>query len=145
MGSALRFHAVVCDKQVLVRREMDQRGLEPGYRYQPDRIYDGLIQTLFSGFHRLADTYEVCVARRGARDRNEAIRIAIEDAERDFQEQFGFARGASAAWRILISSPQQTVCLQAADYCLWALQRFYEGRLHGTTGERIREDRFLKL
>ena|GEM_PF-2698156 len=112
---------------------------------QPDTIYDGLIRSLFSKFHRLADRYEVCVAKRGAKDRNQAIRAAIEHAERDFEQKFGFSRGGGDAWDIVISNPKETVCLQAVDYFLWAAQRFYEARRHPTTGEEIREDRYLKL
>ena len=77
-GSALRFHAVVCDKQALLKSEMERRTQDPRYRYQPDTIYDGLIRSLCSKFHRLADRYEICVAKRGAKDRNQAIRAAIE-------------------------------------------------------------------
>ncbi|MCI0390435.1 MAG: DUF3800 domain-containing protein [Acidobacteria bacterium] len=144
-GSALRFHAVVCDKQALLKSEMERRAQDPRYRYQPDTIYDGLIRSLFSKFHRLADRYEVCVAKRGAKDRNQAIRAAIEHAERDFEQKFGFSRGGHDAWSIVISNPKETVCLQAVDYFLWALQRFYEVRRHPRTGEEIREDRYLNL
>jgi hypothetical protein len=36
--------------------------------------------------------------------------------------------------------------LQAVDYFLWALQRFYEQRFHPATGEKLtREDRYLNL
>ncbi len=144
-GSALRFHAVVCDKQALLKLETARRAQDARYRYQPDAIYDGLIRSLCSKFHRLADRYEVCVAKRGAKDRNQAIRAAIEHAERDFEQKFGFSRGGGEAWDIIISNPKETACLQAVDYFLWVVQRFYEVRRHPTTGEEIREDRYLKL
>jgi len=144
-GKALRFHAVVCDKLALLNRETEQRQQNPAYRYQPDSIYDGLIRSLFSKFHRLADRYEVCVAKRGSKDRNHAIHSAIEHAERDFEQKFGISRGGKEVWQIIISNPRETVCLQAADYFLWALQRFYEVRRHVETNEEIREDRFLNM
>ncbi len=144
-GQALRFHAVVCDKQVLLQHEIDHRQANSAYRYQPDMIYDGLIRSLFSKFHRMADSYEVCIAKRGAKDRNHAIQAAIIHAEQDFVAKFGFSRGAQENWNITISNPRETACLQAADYFLWALQRFYEPRLHPKTGEPLREERFLKL
>ncbi len=78
-------------------------------------------------------------------DLNQAIRTAIEQAERDFEQKFGFSRGGNDAWEIIISNPKETVCLQAVDYFLWAVQRFYEVRRHPTTGEEIREDRYLKM
>jgi hypothetical protein len=42
-----------------------------------------------------------------------------------------------------ISNPETTGCLQAVDYFLWALQRFYEPQVHSATGEVTRQDRFL--
>jgi hypothetical protein len=35
------------------------------------------------------------------------------------------------------------VCLQAVDYFLWALQRFYEPQVHPVTAEVTRQKRFL--
>lgn len=102
------------------------------------------ICSLFSKFHRLAERYEVCVAKRGAKDRNQAIRAAIEHAERDFEQTFGFSRGGGEAWDIVISNPKETVCLQAVDYFLWAVQRFYEVRRHPVTGEEIRRGQVLE-
>lgn len=144
-GKTLRFHAVVCDKLALLNRETQQRQQNPRYRYQPDSVYDSLIRSLFAKFHRLADRYEVCIAKRGSKDRNLALQSAIEQAERDFVQRFGFSRGGKDARRITISNPQKTVCLQAADYFLWAVQRFYEVRRHPQTSEEIREDRFLNM
>ena len=37
------------------------------------------------------------------------------------------------------------MCLQAVDYVLWAVQRFYEVRRHEVTGQSLREERFLRL
>lgn len=145
LGKAVRFHAVVCDKKALLKEELERRSQDPRYRYQPDTIYDGLIRSLCSKFHGVASRYEICVAKRGAKDRNQAIRTAIEHAERDFEENFGFSRGGGDAWGITISNPKVTVCLQAVDYFLWAVQRFYEARPHQVTGELMREDRYLKM
>jgi hypothetical protein len=144
-GPALRFHAVVCDKQALLRKEIELRAKDSAHRYQPDRIYDGLIRSLFSKLHRLADRYDVCIAKRGAKNRSHAIQAAIEHAERDFEKRYGFSRGGGKVWTINISIPKKTACLQAADYFLWAVQRFYEIRRHPMTGEEIREDRYLKM
>lgn len=96
-------------------------------------------------FHRLADRYEVYIAKRGNKDRNQAIRTALQSAEREFEQKFGMSRGGDDAWNIVISDPKQTTCLQAVDYFLWAVQRFYEVRVHAETGEEVREDRFLNM
>lgn len=124
MGEDLRFHAVVADKMVLACNEMKRRDTDPKARYQENSVYDGLIRELYAKFHRLADEYYICIAQRGKSDLNKALRQAIEHAEKDFESKFGFGRNAD--WHINVSNPNKTVCLQAVDYYLWALQRFYE-------------------
>ncbi len=124
MDTDLRFHAVVADKMVIASREIKRREQDPKARYQENSVYDGLIRELYSKFHRIADEYHIWIARRGQSDRNKALREAIEHAERDFVSKFGFSRNAD--WHINVSDPNTTVCLQAVDYFLWAVQRFYE-------------------
>ncbi len=74
----------------------------------------------------MADSYLLRIAKRGNKDRNKAIRTALENAESEFETRFGVSRGGIDAWEVKITDPQQVICLQAADYFLWALQRFYE-------------------
>lgn len=124
MKSSLRFHAVVADKMILVNRETQRRDTDSQARYEENSVYDGLIRDLYGKFHRIADEYHIWIARRGKSDRNKALRTAIEHAERDFERNFGFGRNAE--WHINVSDPNETVCLQAVDYFLWAVQRFYE-------------------
>lgn len=142
-GAALRFRAVVCDKQAILQREKASRDADPGYRYNPDHLYDELARTLFGKFSRMADSYRLWIAKRGARDRNAALRRAVEHAEKDFAEAFGFSRGGVDHWTTTVTNPRDTICLQATDYFLWALQRFYEPRKHPETGNETHEDRYL--
>jgi len=142
-GKALRFRAVVCDKQVILAREQARRASEPAYRYNPDALYDELARALFGRFSRVADVYRLCVAKRGNKIRNAALRTALEQGERDFTDAFGFSRGGIEHWQVAITNSRETVCLQAADYFLWALQRFYEPRVNPETGKVIHEDRYL--
>lgn len=144
-GDTLRFYAVVCDKERILQDVLLRNKKELDYRYQHNELYDGLMRSLFGKFHRLADEYEVCVARRGQSDRNEAIRAAIDHAERDFTAKFGFGRGGKDAWRMRVSTPKSDACLQAADYFLWAVQRVYELRDSKEGGLPQRDERFLKL
>lgn len=109
---------------VIAARELKRRDSDPKARYQENSVYDGLIRDLYGKFHRLADEFHICIARRGQSDRNKALKEAIEHAERDFESKFGFARNAE--WHISVSDPNTTVCLQAVDYFLWAVQRFYK-------------------
>lgn len=128
----VRFHAVIADKQIIARDEIKRRISAPKARYDQNSLYDGLIRELYSKFHGMADEYHVCIARRGKSDRTSALKQALDHAENDFENKFGFRRGN---WNITVSTPEQTACLQAVDYFLWALQRFYERR----------ESRFLDL
>lgn len=50
-----------------------------------------------------------------------------------FEGRFGFRHPGRQT--VVSSTPAETACLQAVDYFLWALQRFYERK----------EDRFLEL
>lgn len=144
-AAALRFHAVVCDKEQVVQDVLLRNQTKPDYRYQHNELYDGLMRSLFGKFHRLADTYEVCIARRGQSDRNEALRTALDHAEHDFAAKYGFGRGGDDAWHMRVSTPKSDPCLQAVDYFLWAVQRFYEPRNDSETGLPKHEERFLKL
>ncbi len=128
------------------------RAAEPRYRFNENSVYDALMRELFGKLHRLADRYEVCVAKRGNSPRNEAIKAALSHAETDFEKNFGFRRSQPDAWTITVQLSNDNPCLQAADYFLWALQRFYEVKYNASTrqpqvdastGLAIREDRFL--
>jgi len=151
-GDQLRFYAVVCDKFKLHQAEAARRAAQPGYRFNENSVYDFLMRELFGKFHRLADRYEVCVARRGNSTRNDAIKTALAHAEADFEKRFGFRRSLPDAWTVIVQPSKDNPCLQAADYFLWALQRFYEIKWNAATkqpqldsksGLVIREDRFL--
>jgi hypothetical protein len=148
-GDQLRFYAVVCDKFKLQEVEAAKRAVQPGYRFNENSVYDFLMRELFGKFHRLADRYEVCVAKRGNSTRNEAMKTALAHAEADFVGKFGFSRSQH---EITVQQSKENPCLQAVDYFLWALQRFYEVKrnaatkqpqLDSKTGLVIREDRFL--
>ncbi len=133
-GDNLRFHAVVADKRIVAAEALACRESDPKARYNPNSLYNELICSLFSKLHTLSDSesYKVCIAKREKKSRTQSMRQAIEHAENDFESKFGFRRGT---WHIDVSNPERTNCLQAVDYFLWVVQRFYERK----------EDRFLKL
>jgi hypothetical protein len=129
----LRFYAVVRDKQDLVTYVQQKNKQDATYRYRQDEQYDWLVKELFRKLHHMADEVRIYFAKRGTRSRNAAFRIAIEEAAKSFERSFGFAHPATNV--IFSSTPPTCVSLQAVDYYLWALQRFYERR----------EDRYLEL
>jgi len=129
----LRFYAVVRDKRVLATEVQQRNQQESGYRYREDEQYDQLVAELFRQPHHVADEANVCFAKRGNTSRNAALKLALLQAEADFERSFGFSHPAKT--NVVSSTPASSAGLQAADYCLWALQRLYERR----------EDRFLEL
>ena len=129
----VRFYAVVRNKRDLVTFVQQQNEREASYRYNQNDQYDLLVKELFCKFHHMADQVNICFAKRGNKSRNLALRQALEKAERAFAEDFGFTHPASND--IMSSTPPKSSCLQAVDYYLWALQRFYERG----------EERFLEM
>ena len=151
-GPKIRFHAVVADKQANARVEQAKRAANAKYRYRPDSLYYQLTGELFSGMHRFADEHRLCVAKRGNKERNEALKAALAEADARFADRFGLRRPGE--WTITVSDPIRHVCLQATDYFLWAVQRFYEARFDPATKQPLldkapglpaREDRYLNL
>ncbi len=129
----LRFYAVVRDKRDLVIYVQQQNDRDPSYRYSQNEQYDLLVKELFRKLHHMADDVNICFAKRGNKPRNDAFRTALEQAGEAFKRSFGFAHPARN--NVISSTPAKCVGLQAADYYLWALQRFYERK----------EGRFLEL
>jgi len=86
--------------------------------------YNLLVKELFSKPHHMADEVHICFAKRGNKSRNAAFRSALQQAATAFASSFGFAHPATND--VHSSTPPKCVSLQAVDYYLWALQRFYE-------------------
>jgi hypothetical protein len=74
--------------------------------------------------HRFGQTADVIFAKRGSKPRLQAFSDAVADAEKAFASDFDLPRGKVAS--ITASEPKNYAGLQAVDYFLWALQRFYE-------------------
>lgn len=130
---AMRFFAVVRDKQAVVAYVRQRNEREAGYRYSPNELYDSLVSRLFKDRLHKDDGYRVHFARRGSSDRTAALRGALERARNNFTRSWGIL--SDAPIDAVPATPQQCAGLQASDYFLWALQRLYERR----------EDRYLKL
>lgn len=133
MNHEVRFHAVIRDKQELLSHAKQQRKKDPKFRYKPDGLYDYLVKELFKGGWYKGDHFTITFAERGNKGRTGALKNALDEASKEFEQGFGFSNKAEVM--IISSSPPKTPGLQAVDYFLWALQRFYERR----------EDRFLEL
>ena len=131
----LRFFAIVADKCAILNEYVRQKNLrDPNYRYHPNELYDYLIRRLFRDrFTKEADYYLI-FARRGSRDRTQALRTAIHQALRRYQERWHRDLPPMTV-SIHTGTPAQYGGLQAVDYFLWGLQRLYERG----------EERFVRL
>lgn len=140
-GDCLRFHAVVRDKIKLTAYEVQRREKNPKYRYRPNDLYDGLVRELFRSHHFFrANCFCVRFSQRGASDRTNAFQVAIQKAVGDFELDSGVKNTAD----IVITSGAPVGCggLQAVDYFMWALQRFYE---YEGTDKQDGESRYVRM
>jgi len=133
LNHSVRFYAVVRNKHDLVSYVHQQNERDTSYRYSQNEQYDTLVRELFRNLHRAADETQICFAKRGTKPRNQAMHTALEQAETTFEKEFGFRRNTKH--NIRSSTPPQSTGLQAVDYYLWALQRFYERK----------EERYIEL
>lgn len=120
----VRFFAVVRDKQRIAALVRERNLHAPTYRYHPNQLYDRCVSRLFKQRLHQESAYSICFAKRGVKPRTEALSAALLHARQNFRSSN--PGNAQPPIEILPSEPRQSVCLQAADYLLWALQRLYE-------------------
>lgn len=122
----LRFSAVVKDKLVLLQDVERRNADEPGYRYKADghELYDALCAQLFGRFGQFGVEREVTFAVRGSKPRTAVLKAVLDGIDSGFEADFGFAPHGHTT--VHSTFPSKSAGLQACDYLLWALQRFYE-------------------
>lgn len=122
--TSIRFFAVVKDKRAVLDYISSRNEREPGYRYEPNELYDHLVRRLFKNMLHKEDAYNIYFAKRGKSDRTAALQAALEAARQRFRERWG--KASHAAIQVTATTPPAEPGLQVADYFLWALQRLYE-------------------
>lgn len=133
MQSELVFYAIVRNKFSLATAVLRRNKTDMGYRYSENDVYDALVSRLFRNRLHKADQHDVMFARRGHKDRTKALQAALDHARADYFRKWGVM--GTGGIRVQAAYPKEHGGLQAADYFLWALQRFYERR----------EDRYLAV
>ncbi len=128
-----RFLAVVRDKQRVLEYVRQRNALDLSYRYLPNELYDYMIRMLFKNILHKDEKYEICFSKRWKKDRTEALYQALKTSQERFSQQWG--KQISSVFIVVPKSLQENGGLQAVDYFLWSLQRFYERK----------EDRYLNL
>lgn len=121
----LRFYSIVTDKLRVAQQYVQSRNLtDSSYRYHPNELYDYLIRRLFRDRLHKDDAYEIHFAKRGFSNRTAALQAALKSARQRFFEKWGVS--SQSPIQVIPDKPQNSPCLQATDYFLWALQRLYE-------------------
>ena len=133
MSFDLRFFAVVRDKLRVVGYVRQRSENEIVYRYHPNELYDYMVRLLFKNLLHKDDAYEITFSKRGKEDRTAALEQALDRARERFASQWGIQSVAPVT--VYPRIPAGCGGLQAVDYFMWALQRFYERR----------EDRYIEL
>ncbi len=129
----LRFLAIVRDKCEVMAGVRRLNRWNKEYRYKPNELYDDMVGRLFRDSLHKGDEVRIFFSLRGNRPRTQAFQKALDRARANFFRRWKIKGTASIS--IVPSAPAQCAGLQAADYFLWTLQRFYERG----------EDRFLRL
>lgn len=129
----LRFFALVRDKLAVAQYVQQRNAFDDTYRFNPNELYDSLVSRLFKDRLHLSPEVRVCFARRGSSDRSQALFAALEKAGTRFAQKWN--RPMSSNIQVRESSPIADTALQATDYFLWALQRYFERQ----------ESRYLEL
>jgi hypothetical protein len=124
MNHDVSFFAIVRDKTKLLEYVRHRNEVDNCYRYNINELYDFLIRQLFQGRLHQHDAYEIHFAKRGKADRTEALKVALDAARLRFAQKYG--KTSSAFINVLASDSKNIAGLQAVDYFLWSLQRFYE-------------------
>lgn len=132
LSNEIKFHAEVRNKHSVLSDVAARQEKEDGFRYTEDFLYDSLVSRLFKNHLHKADV-DIYFARRGNKPRTNAFKRSIEVAKKNFTSTWGITNDSTVS--VTCSHPKDTVQLQVADYCLWALQRYYERR----------ETRFIEL
>ncbi len=128
-----RFLAVVRDKQRVLKYVQRRNTLDLSYRYRPNELYDYMVRVLFKNILHKDSHYEIFFSKRWKKDRTEALNKALQKSQQRFSEQWG--KKVSSTISLIHQTSHENAGLQAVDYYLWSLQRFYERK----------EDRYLKL
>jgi hypothetical protein len=128
-----RFMAVVRNKERVLEYVRQRNAGEPSYRYHPNELYDFMVRVLFKNLVHQDERYQIYFSKRWGQDRTVALKQALQIAQDRFIQQWG--KPSSSVINVTPQKPQDNGGLQAADYFLWSLQRFYERR----------EDRYIEL
>jgi hypothetical protein len=124
MQHEVKFFAIIRDKTALATAVRLRNETDTSYRYNENEVYDALVSRLFRDRLHKADHHELVFARRGKKDRTHALYAALDKARENCFRKWGIKHDGPIT--VQAAFPRNHGGLQAVDYFLWALQRFYE-------------------
>lgn len=125
----MKFYAVVRDMRYVLSYVQERNARDLNYRYRPDELYDQTVARLFKDRLHSYESCRISYGVRGTADRTRSFQNALTLARTRFEQKWG--RTVATQIELVASSPRKDPCLQAVDYVLWALHRYYsrqEGR-----------------
>lgn len=123
----IKISAVVKSKQHLLNdlQKMQETHHEYRYKAHGHDVYDALISRLFVNSSWAAESKpSITFAVRGNKARTAILQTVFEETALTQAHNLGLSLDAS----FHSTYPSKSAGLQACDYLLWALQRFYERR-----------------
>ena len=122
----MRISVAVKEKKILFDEVRAQQARDPAFRYKPDghAVYDNLIAKLFNRVGDFGKERHVTFAVRGNKQRTAVLKSVLDHIDAGFVDDFGFSPHGQTT--VHSGVPSKHAGLQACDYLLWALQRFYE-------------------
>ncbi len=105
---------------------------DPTYRYTPSELYESAVRRIFDKKLHTEPAYKVILASRG-KARTRSLRDHLLHAQKHSKKAAGTFHNATV--EVLAMPAKDSMGLQVADYCLWAVQRLFAKN----------EDRYLGL
>ncbi len=119
----MKFYAVVRDMRYVLAYVQERNARDANYRYHPNELYDQTVARLFKDRLHSYETCKINFAVRGSADRTRAFQEALTLARSRFEQKWN--KPVTTQIELIASSPRKEPCIQAVDYMLWALQRYY--------------------
>ena len=125
MRHDIRFYAVVQDKQEELKYVKGRNDEDASFKYHPNQSYDYQVRCSLNGKLHKKDLYDIHFSRRGKSDQTEALLEALEKQRQWYLQEFKI-ESTSSVLNVSAHYSWNMAGLQAVDYFLWALQRFYD-------------------
>ena len=120
----IHFCAIVKRMAQVLKYVHSRNMTQKSYCYHPNELYDFTVRMLFKDKLHKLDHYNIFFARRGKTTRTKALENALIVARDRFLEEIRAQSDSEIC--VIPRHAHEEAGLQAVDYLLWALQRFYE-------------------